>query len=464
MNAHAIAGLVALNLWLLGVGIAVLFALRGWRSWGELVRLSGVAYIVGVAVNGVAWVWELVVGIDLGLAEIFVTGLAIAVVASLAGYRLGRRLPPRGGWPPVARLSALSAVFGGLTAVYLEALFRSGRLGGLYEFDAWAFWVPKAKAIYFFGGFDHQFFRELINQSYPPLVPALQAAAFHFMGAPDVVTVRLQYWFLFAGFVVAVLGLLSGRVNALFVWPPLLFVLVTPNLVGHALQAQADFPLDEFFAIAALLVALWLMERRDWQLVAASLLLAAAMTTKREGYAFAASVVVAALIVTWSERRAAWPKLVAAGVVAAAATVPWRIFLVVRGLNSGGPELSGTGLLSHGDRAWPSLRLALSTLFDYDLWLVVVPLGLVAVAAAFAAGARRLPAYVALVYVFMVAAFAYGTWAFPSLGFSRNPALNPIVRLTGGFILLTLVLVPLLLSRAWRGRQAPALGLERVVE
>ena len=101
MNAHAIAGLVALNLWLLGVGIAVLFALRGWRSWGELVRLSGVAYIVGVAVNGVVWVWELVVGIDLGLAEIFVTGLAIAVVASLAGYRLGRRLPPRGGWPKV---------------------------------------------------------------------------------------------------------------------------------------------------------------------------------------------------------------------------------------------------------------------------------------------------------------------------------------------------------------------------
>ena len=100
------------------------------------------------------------------------------------------------------------------------------------------------------------------------------------------------------------------------------------------------------------------------------------------------------------------------------------------------------------------MRLALSTLFDYDLWLVAVPLALVAVAAAFAGGARRLPAYAILVYVFMVAGFTYGTWAFPSLGFSRNPALNPIVRLTGGFILLTLVLVPLLLASAWRGRDA----------
>ena len=42
---------------------------------------------------------------------------------------------------------------------------------------------------------------ELPEQSYPPLVPALEAAAFHFMGAPDVVTLHLQFWFLLVGFV-----------------------------------------------------------------------------------------------------------------------------------------------------------------------------------------------------------------------------------------------------------------------
>jgi hypothetical protein len=141
--------------------------------------------------------------------------------------------------------------------------------------------------------------------------------------------------------------------------------------------------------------------------------------------------IVAALVVTARERRATWPKLIAVGIVAAAAALPWRIFLAVRGLGGGGPEAGGTGLFSNLDRAWPSLRLAVSTLFDYHLWLIVTPLAVVAILAAFAAGARVLPLYTTLLLVFAVVAFTYSTWAFPSLGISREPALNPIVRLTG---------------------------------
>src|SRR5947208_8869368 len=102
-------------------------------------------------------------------------GVVIAGVAIAAGLRLGRRLPPLPArpraWP---RVPVLVAVFAALTAVYFEALFRAGRLAGLTEFDAWDFWVPKAKAIYYFGGFHQQFFRELGGPSYPPLVPATE--------------------------------------------------------------------------------------------------------------------------------------------------------------------------------------------------------------------------------------------------------------------------------------------------
>jgi hypothetical protein len=174
------------------------------------------------------------------------------------------------------------------------------------------------------------------------------------------------------------------------------------------------------------------------------------MSTKREGYAFAASAIVAALVVTVRERRVVWPKLIVVGIVAAATTVPWRVLLAVRDLGGGGPEAGGTGLFSNLDRAWPSLRLAISTLFDYHLWILVTPLAIVAIVAAFAAGARTLPLYTTLVYLFAVVAFTYSTWAFPSLGISRLPALNPIVRLTGEVVLLTPALVPLLLARAWR--------------
>lgn len=451
MSAHAIAGLAALNLLLLAVGTGILFGLRGWASWGELVCFSGVAYMLGVAATSVVWVFEVVVGIPFGLPAILGTAVALISCASLLGHGKGHRLPA---WrlerPRVPRLSIAGGVFAAATVVYLEGAFRAARLAGLYEFDAWAFWVPKAKAIYYFGGFDQQFFRELINQSYPPVVPLLEAAAFHFMGAPDVVTLHLQFWFLFVGFTAAVIGLLSRRVSPIFVWPPLFLMLVTPQVVGHLYQPTADFLLDELFVIAALFIALWLIDRNDWQLVAAGLVLAAAMLTKREGYAFAASVVVAALVVTTRERRAAWPRLIAVGVVAAAATLPWRALLAVRHLGGGGPEAGGTGLFSNLGRAWPSFRLALTTLFDYDIWLLVVPLLVVAILAAFAAGGRTLPLYATLIGIFAVAAFTYSTWAFPSLGISTNPALNPIIRLTGELVLLTSALAPLLLARAWQ--------------
>jgi hypothetical protein len=456
VTAHAIGGLVGLNLLLLAVGISILFALRGWTSWQALVRLSGLAYMLGVAAMGMLWIFELVVGIPFGLATIFATSFSVATLASFVGYRVGHRLPSRrSGSPILPPLSVVGGVFAGLTIVYLEANLRAARLAGLYEFDAWAFWVPKAKAIYYFGGLDEQFFRELINQSYPPLVPVLEAAAFHFMGAPDVVTVHLQFWFLFVGFVAALLGLLSERVHPLFVWPSLLLLLVAPHVGRHLYQPTADFLLDELFVIAALLIALWLIERQDWQLVAAGVLFAGAMLTKREGYVFAASAILAALVVTGRDRRSAWPKLIAVGVLAGTATVPWRILLAVRDLGGGGPEAGGSGLFANADRAWPSLRLALTTLFEYDIWLLVAPLAIVAIAAAFAAGARVLPLYTTLLYAFAVAAFTYSTWAFPSLGISTNPALNPIIRLTGAVVLLAPALAPILLASAWQRSTSP---------
>jgi hypothetical protein len=82
-----------------------------------------------------------------------------------------------------------------------------------------------------------------------------------------------------------------------------------------------------------------------------------------------------------------------------------------------------------------------------------VPLLLVAVALAFAAGARRLPGYVGLLYVFAVVGFTWTTWAFPSVPVTRDPSLNPIVRLTGEVALLAPAFVPLLLATTTPSRR-----------
>lgn len=447
MTLGPIAGLVALNFVLLVVGVAILYALRGFRSWGETVRLLGLAYMLGVAVTGVVFVFELVVRVPLSLPVILATEAVLAATALILGDRLGRPRPK--GRIVLRPIAWGSAIFAGLFVIYAEALFRSGRLAGLYEFDGWAFWVPKAKAIYYFGGLDHQFFSQLPGQSYPPLVPAFEAAAFRFMGGPDVVTLHLQFWFFLVGFVAAVAGVLGGRVSALFLWPPLLLLLVSPHVLRYALQAEGDFLLDEFLALGALLVSLWLVDQRGWRVVGAALLLGAAMSTKREGYLIAACILLAALSACWPRRRATWPALLGCSVLAVALTIPWRVLLVVRGLPGGGAEAGGTGLFDHLDRAWPSLRLALSTLFDFDIWLLVAPLALVAIVIGLVGGQGRLAAYALLLFLFAIAAFTWTTWAFPSLPITKNGALNPMPRFTGSLVFAATVLVPSLLAGTW---------------
>jgi hypothetical protein len=454
VSAHSISGLLAFNLFLVAVGAAVLFGARGWDSWNELFRLSGFAYLLGVAVTGVLLVIELVGGLDLSLLSILATGLGVGAVAVFAGRALGHSLPPARRLS--GRISLTAALFGGLAIVYSEALFRSGRLAGLYEFDGWSFWVPKAKAIYFFGGLDHQFFAQLPGPSYPPLVPALEAAAFRFMGSPDVVTVHLQFWFFFIGFLGALVGLLSPRVSPLFLWPPILLLAVTPHVLGYALQEQGDFLLDEFFALAVLLIALWLVESRPWQVGSAALFSAAAMSTKREGYLLAGCIALAALAASSHRARLLWPSLLLAGGAAVVLTIPWRVFLVVRDLSTGGAEAGGLGLFAHADRAWPSLRLAVSAMFDYDIWLVVAPLLLLATVAVAIAGVTRLAVYAALLFGLSIATFTWVTWAFPSLPITKEAALNPIVRLTGSLAFASTALLPTLLAAAWRGRSGDA--------
>ena len=452
MSGRALLGLAVANVVVLVVGSCLLWGLRGQRSWAEVARLSGLAYMVGVAALGVVFTLELVVGVPFGPATMAITCAALATAGLGLGRAIGRPRPlARGG--DLRGLGLVAVSYVALLGVCLEALFRASRLAALSNFDSWAFWVPKAKAIYFFGGLDDQFFRELANPTYPPLVPALEAAAFHVMGSPDVVTLHVQFWFFLTGFVAAVAGLLAPRVRAALLWPILLLVLVAPRVVNRSLEPQADFVLDYFFALAALLVALWLVDRRAWQLSVASLFLAAAMLTKREGQLLAACIVVAALAASWSTRRAAWPRIVLAGASALALALPWRIWFQSRDLTGELPTSGLLGLFDHLDRPWPALQSVVDALLDMGLWLLALPLAAIAIALAFVGGARILPAYAALLYGLSAAGFVWVLWSFTELElpYEQDEGVNLLVRLCGSLVVLSAGLVPLLLDAAWHG-------------
>jgi hypothetical protein len=84
--------------------------------------------------------------------------------------------------------------------------------------------------------------------------------------------------------------------------------------------------------------------------------------------------------------------------------------------------------------------------------LVVVPLFICAVGIAQALGDRRLAAFSAALALLCLAAFTSSTWAFPSLPFTKQAALNPIGRFTGALVLAAAGLIPLLLSQPLEAR------------
>jgi hypothetical protein len=452
MTIRAIAGLVGLNGLVVVVGAGVLWGIRGLHSWIDAVRLAGVAYLLGVASLFVVLTAELVVGIPLGLAS-FVATAACLVLAGI----LFRRLRPEPGStdaprePSGLRVSIGAAVFIGAAVVYLAALFRAGRLSDL-AWDVWASWVPKAKAIYFTGGVDAELFASLPGASYPPGLPALEAVAFHAMGSADAITLHLQYWFLAVGFVAAVFGLLSNRVRSTILLPALLLLLVIPDVRIRATDLYGDIPLGYLVAVSALLVLLWIRDAQTWRLMAATILLAGAMLTKREGILFALCLVVAALAATYDERRRAWPRIAAAGAIALALALPWRIWFIVEDLPSDAPESGYLGIFEHLDRAWPSHELVLRTLFDYDLWLIVPTLAIAAAVLAYIVGARREAAFTLVFLGTSVVGCAWTLWANPSLDLSGDDSL--VNRVVGTPTLVLASTLPLLLELAWRGRVA----------
>ena len=454
MTAAALIGLLGLNLLYLAAGAALLWALRGWRSWAETARLAGLSYLTGVALMGTLWSLALVAGIPLSLAFLGASFAAVLVVALGAGLRLGRTVPTRSP-ARLTRDGLVGAAGVAATCLFLAALFRAARLSGLYAWDAWSFWVPKAKSIYFFGELDEQLLRSVPNGSYPPLIPVLDSAAFHFMGGPDVVTLHVQFWFFAAGFVFAAAGLLAERVPAWLLWPSLVLVLVAPRVGDRLLTPQADFLLDYCFVVAALLLLRWLDDGRGWQLTTAAVLLAAAALTKREGIMLAGCLLAAALVASARHWRVRWPPLAVTAAAVAVAALPWRAWYAAQGIGS---ELPPGGLVRglEADRLGPSLRLSLEVLFDVRLWSLVVLLGCAAIALAALVRAFQPAVFVATLLALVTLGGAWVTWVFTELPVTAEESANPIVRYTQAAVLLLAVLTPPLLGAVWNRTRATA--------
>ncbi|HYZ76892.1 MAG TPA: hypothetical protein VE596_05910 [Gaiellaceae bacterium] len=368
-----VARLLAANLLFLAAGLGVrrlIGSTHGTRT------ASGVAltYLVGLASFGVLAQLLLVAGFALNTADV------IGLTLLLLGAGLVRR-------PRIISPSPAPHIRGGrerLLALLAAAVLVVVGIQSLYEplaaWDAWAFWIPKAKSLVLLNGLDPRFFAAptTANGDYPLLLPAVEAADFRFMGRFDVQVLHLQFWLVLVAFLGALPALLRDQVRPVLLRSLLVVLACAPSLALHAQSAYADVPLAVFMAIAGVLGWRWLVLREATALRLFAVFAAAALATKVEGRLFVAALVLslAGIAARESARRSC--EALAAGLVAAlAGIVPWWAWTHAHGIH-GTYHADLAGLGSNVHRVGPAGASLLGHAFDPFAWLVLLPSGLAA--------------------------------------------------------------------------------------
>ena len=193
--------------------------------------------------------------------------------------------------------------------------------------DAWAQWTAKARSLVLFRGLDGEVFSSAAyrvwNPDYPILLPSIEASDFLFMRHVDTRAIHLQFFLLYAGFLLALIQLLRGSVREVLVWPFVLAVALCPAVQIETSASIADVPVAIFFALAGLFSWRWLLDGERLSLGLFSLFAAGTLATKFEGRIYVgalAATLILLVLVTARPRLAA--TLVGVAAAGAAGSAP----------------------------------------------------------------------------------------------------------------------------------------------
>jgi hypothetical protein len=451
-------GLIALDTVFLGAGLGVLYGLGFVRSGREALRQLGLALVVGWAGVEIATSTALVLGVPFGAWLIAVLGAAIAAAGVVVGRRVAAR-PMRalGESGPAAWVAVAGAA---LVCVQLAALLRRAvNAGAPTEWDAWSFWLPKARSIVELGGLDTRMggFTSFASPSYPPLVPASEASAFAFMRDTTASALPVQHWVIAAAFLGALASLLATRVRPAILWPSLAMLSLLPTfgvLIGSSL---GDESLMLLLGLGGACVALWLLELDARYAALGGVFLAAAALAKDEGLWVAVIIAGTALVASLARppRRPLVPALVLLAPILA--LLPWKIWLRLNDVPPTGDyrlsDLFHPGLLADRlDRLTYAADKLPAYLLEPWRWLLAVPLMLLAALLV----APRRPSLAALALA-PVAAVPAGLLVVYWIG---TPPVDWYVatsaaRVTASAVVLAAVFLPLLLAEAARAHSPP---------
>jgi hypothetical protein len=449
-----LTGLLIANAFYLFIGGALLPVLRIARTRRELYERLGLAYILGLATTSALAAHLALIGLPMAWGELVV----LALVVGWLGWRGFRPLPngPTDVSSPARdrlRIASLVVGVGAFAAalLLLAHAMRTFAVRPLVEWDGWAIWAMKARALYDFGGVAHGVFT---TQPYGPLqhpllLPSLEATGFRAMNTFDGTLIHVQLALLAFGFAAALWTLLRERVPAALAGATILAIVAADWTLRQLAGNLADIPLAFFVALGVVALARMLLDQDAALLPFAALMLGAATLTKAEGLLFSAAALVPFVAIVRT-RASVWTAVAVALIL-----LPWRLFTAVHGLKnpeySLGDALNPTYLADHSDRARPAFWGVWHQVWSSG-WGWLVPLALIALAAALVAGRWRLAGFAAAWAGLSYAGIVLVFWisVVPVELTLRWAAYRTVASLVIG----AAALAPLLAAEAWSVRES----------
>jgi len=187
-----------------------------------------VSYLAGLAIVGILSAHLALVHVTFGWTALALTA-AVALGAWLVrarGRKLLSSLRPR-------RPTAVGLLALGLLGVLLARAWPLFAAKPLDDYDAWAEWGMKGKALTLLGWADPGLFAapaaRPLNINYPLLLPSLESVAARAMGGFDPQLIHLQFLLFAVAFFAALYGLLRDRVPIWLLAPVLVALSVAPS-------------------------------------------------------------------------------------------------------------------------------------------------------------------------------------------------------------------------------------------
>ncbi len=429
-----IAGLVAANLLFAVIGAGVLAAARITRTTGSLVERWGLAPLTGMATVGI--IGTIFEPLHLGVTVPVVIALALASIVLLA-LRLERApRTPRPPWLDADRIVGVAAAIGLVAVGAVVAL--TFWVKPIVEYDSWAMWAMKARALAAFGWADPQVFEadsyRALHLEYPLVLPVIHAVGIRAAGSYEGRLVILQCLLIGGAGLLALWAVLRDRARPAVLLPCILAIAIVPGMFGQLATAYADVPLALFVGVAVAAAARWLVDLDNRWLIVATLFLIAAALTKNEGLLFATAAFAGLILAAAGRRRVT---VLLAGLAFGLAILPWRVHLSRAHLSGRDYDLSSSFAAGGGSqrvsRGLEAAHRLVQFALDPDRFGFLLPFAVAAAAIALVVGLYRLGAFL---ITFLTISLAGLTWVYAISGLD----LDGYLRASGDRVVTGLVL------------------------